>query len=88
MATLAIDINQLNPSDLLRKIQHGDTVWLTCNGQTVATVNPTVSQQTPAKGEQLGSIRIGTMQGQFTVSEDFDAPLPNDLLNAFEGQHK
>ena len=86
MATLAIDINQLNPSDLLRKIEHGDTVWLTCNGQTVATVNPTASQKTLVKGEQLGSIRIGTMKGQFTVSEDFDAPLPDALLNAFEGQ--
>jgi len=24
--------------------------------------------------------------GEFTVPDDFDAPLPEDLLNAFEGK--
>ena len=29
---------------------------------------------------------IGLAKGQFTVPEDFNAPLPEDLLNAFEGK--
>ena len=29
---------------------------------------------------------IGLAQGQFTVPEDFNAPLPEDVLRTFEGQ--
>ena len=29
--------------------------------------------------------RIGAMKGMFVVPDDFDAPLPDDLLDAFEG---
>jgi hypothetical protein len=29
--------------------------------------------------------RFGTMAGQFVVPEDFDAPLPEAILAAFEG---
>ena len=38
------------------------------------------------KGTQLGSIRIGTMKGLLQIPSDFDAPLPDDLLDAFEGK--
>jgi hypothetical protein len=30
--------------------------------------------------------RFGSMAGQFIVPEDFDAPLPDDVLAAFEGR--
>jgi len=29
---------------------------------------------------------IGLARGQFTVPEDFNAPLPEDVLQTFEGQ--
>ena len=29
---------------------------------------------------------FGLCKGEFTVPDDFDAPLPEDVLNAFEGQ--
>ena len=29
---------------------------------------------------------FGLCAGEFTVPEDFDDPLPEDILNAFEGQ--
>jgi hypothetical protein len=29
---------------------------------------------------------IGLAQGQFTVPDDFNAPLPEDVLQAFEGR--
>lgn len=28
---------------------------------------------------------IGAMKGEFEVPDDFDAPLPDEVLNAFEG---
>ena len=30
--------------------------------------------------------RLGTLAGKLRVSEDFDAPLPDDILDAFEGR--
>jgi hypothetical protein len=29
---------------------------------------------------------LGIFRGQFTVPDDFDAPLPDDLLDLFEGR--
>lgn len=37
--------------------------------------------------ERSRARRIGAMKGKFIVSDDFDAPLPDDLLDAFEGRH-
>ncbi|MCA8047834.1 hypothetical protein [Burkholderia arboris] len=31
-------------------------------------------------------IRFGVLQGQVRIADDFDAPLPDYLLNAFEGR--
>jgi hypothetical protein len=33
-----------------------------------------------------GSRPIGLAKGQFTVPDDFNAPLPEDVLQAFEGK--
>jgi hypothetical protein len=39
-------------------------------------LNPPPSQPRP----------IGLAKGQFTVPDDFNAPLPEDVLQSFEGQ--
>lgn len=31
--------------------------------------------------------RIGAMKGKFILDDNFDAPLPDELLDAFEGLH-
>lgn len=35
--------------------------------------------------EAAGPRRPGCLVGRFRVSEDFDAPLPEDIVEAFEG---
>ena len=35
--------------------------------------------------EKKPKIRFGVLKGKVTVAEDFDAPLPDDLLSQFEG---
>jgi antitoxin (DNA-binding transcriptional repressor) of toxin-antitoxin stability system len=30
-------------------------------------------------------IRFGVLKGEITVADDFDAPLPDDVLRSFEG---
>lgn len=37
------------------------------------------------KREEPKGHRIGAMKGKLVLPADFDAPLPDDLLNAFEG---
>lgn len=38
----------------------------------------------PSRPSQLRP--IGLAKGQFTVPDDFNAPLPEDILQAFEGK--
>ena len=35
--------------------------------------------------ESSSKIRFGVLKGKVKVSEDFDAPLPDDLISKFEG---
>jgi hypothetical protein len=32
--------------------------------------------------------KLGAFAGQITISEDFDAPLPEELLASFEGKKR
>ena len=41
-----------------------------------------------ANPRTLGNITLGLLKGQITVPDDFDDPLPDDLLDAFEGKGK
>ncbi|WP_175721273.1 hypothetical protein [Burkholderia anthina] len=37
-------------------------------------------------GPVHSSVRFGVLQGQARIADDFDAPLPDYLLDAFEGR--
>lgn len=42
-----------------------------------------------AESQPAGSPRrFGTLAGRFVVPDDFDAPLPDDILSAFEGNEE
>lgn len=41
-------------------------------------------EEVPSKIKKLR--QFGLCAGEFIVSEDFDEPLPEDILNAFEGK--
>ena len=44
----------------------------------MARLLPLESRRTP--------IRFGVLKGKVKIADDFDAPLPDDLLAAFEGR--
>lgn len=48
---------------------------------TVLEEEPLTKSQPPAPIR-----RFGTMAGQFVVPDDFNAPLPGEILDDFEGQ--
>lgn len=61
-------------SALLERVAAGEEIVITRRGQAIAKL----SAVAPAQRE------FGIDAGVFTVPDDFDAPLPADLLDAFE----
>jgi prevent-host-death family protein len=64
-------------SELLRRVVGGDEITICRAGVPVARL---IAAKPQAKPRPLGMYR-----GQFTVPEDFDAPLPDELLAQFYG---
>ncbi len=62
----------------LSRVQAGETVVILRNNEAVAELIPVP----PTK---LGRRPIGLSEGKFVVPDDFDAPLPEDVLRDFEG---
>ena len=65
-------------SKLLAKVERGGEVVIARAGKPVARL---VAIETPAVKPTLGADA-----GTFVVPDDFDAPLPADVLDAFEGR--
>lgn len=62
-------------SALLRRVATGEEITITSGGMPVARLVPI----------QRGTDRVlGRDRGVFEVPEDFDAPLPDDMLRGFE----
>jgi prevent-host-death family protein len=67
-------------SQLLQRVAAGEEIIIANRGTPVARLIP---EQRPEWRRQLGVDR-----GRFTVPDDFDAPLPAEILAGFWGQEK
>ena len=56
----------------------GETVIVLANDQPVAEMRPLAKHQ--------GKRPMGLAKGDFVVPDDFDDPLPDDVLQLFEGE--
>jgi prevent-host-death family protein len=65
-------------SSLIRRVAEGEEVVITRNGVPVARL---VAVGKPGTRRKLGRLR-----GKLRVADDFDAPLPDAVLDAFEGK--
>jgi antitoxin (DNA-binding transcriptional repressor) of toxin-antitoxin stability system len=63
---------------LLARVEAGEHIVVVRGGRPVAEIRP-VSSPPPA------SRPFGLAAGTFTVPDDFDGPLPSDILRDFEG---
>jgi antitoxin (DNA-binding transcriptional repressor) of toxin-antitoxin stability system len=61
-------------SRLIEDVAAGEEIVITRRGEAVASLGPP-----PGRAPQFGVDR-----GRFVVPDDFDAPLPDELLDAFE----
>lgn len=79
MAQVSIEDIQRDLSTYLQRVEAGETLLIVRAGKPVAEVKPVVTS--------VETLRpFGLCAGEFTVPDDFDAPLPEDILNAFEGK--
>lgn len=64
-------------SRLIDQVNAGEEVVITRHGRPVARL--VQANATPPKR------KLGTLKGKVQMSEDFDAPLPDEILKLFEG---
>lgn len=77
MYSIEISKDQAGFAELLRRVLSGEEVIISQEGTPVARIVPIAEQTLP---------RIpGLDRGKVTISPDFDAPLPDDVLNSFQG---
>jgi prevent-host-death family protein len=66
-------------SKLLARVERGEEVVIARAGAPIARLVPERRRPAPV---------FGVDRGKLTVPKDFDAPLPDDLLEAFEGRKR
>ena len=79
MSTVSVQELQDDPAACIDRVEAGEHLVVTRGGQPVAELRPVSVART-------GPRPFGLAAGTFTVPDDFDAPLPDDILREFEGQ--
>lgn len=79
MVAVSITDIERELSAFLRRVEEGETVTILRDGQPIAEIRPVPADARPPRPYGLGA-------GEFTVPDDFDEPLPDDILAAFEGR--
>lgn len=79
MSTITLDEMQRDWNRFLQRVKAGETLVLLESNQPVAEIKPLGHN-----GEGLRPYAL--CAGAFRVPDDFDAPLPDELLDQFEGR--
>ena len=75
--TVELDDAKADPSTLIERVRLGEEIVIALAGEPVARLAAEPSRQPR---------RPGSAKGQFWMSDDFNDPLPDDLLDLFEGK--
>jgi prevent-host-death family protein len=76
MITIGIRAAKAQWTQLLRRVQQGEEIVISRRGRPVAGLRGV---------SPFRKRRLGIDEGAFEVPDDFDAPLPDDIVAAFEG---
>lgn len=66
-----------DPTSLLDRVEAGESIVVMRDGRAVAELRPIAMLQSAPRP-------FGLAAGSFTVPDDFDAPLPEEILREFE----
>ena len=78
MTTISVHEIQRDPLGILRRVEAGETLLIVRDEQPVAEIKPTLAQARRPRP-------YGLCAGQFTVPGDFDQPLPESIIQEFDG---
>ncbi len=78
MRTVGIHAAKAQFSRLVDAAAAGEEILITKSGKPIARLGPLTSQKSKRK--------LGALAGKLRVPENFDAPLPDEILDAFEGR--
>ncbi|MGB3519021.1 MAG: hypothetical protein WBA43_21380 [Elainellaceae cyanobacterium] len=78
MLSVTVDELLRDPSKYMRQVEEGETFIIVQAEKAIAELRPISSSS-----KQLRP--FGLCAGKFTVPDDFDAPLPKEILSVFEG---
>ena len=78
MTTFNIHEAKTNFSKLVDAVMHGEEIIIAKAGKPAAKLVP-ISIVKPKR-------KPGALKGKIQIADDFDSPLPNDILNDFEGK--
>ncbi len=78
MLTVNVHEAKTQLSRLLAAVEAGEEVVIARSGRPVARLVG-LAPEAPRR-------RLGSLAGKFTVPDDFDDPLPDDVLALFEGR--
>ena len=71
-------------SQLLKKVLQGEEIAISLEGKEIARLVPVARKNVTSADKQS---RIpGIDAGRFVVPDDFDDPLPSEILQAFNGE--
>ena len=75
---VSVEEIEKDPGAYLHRVLEGETVVVFEKDQPVAEMRPL--------SKRAGKRPIGLAKGDFVVPDDFDDPLPEDVLRSFEGE--
>jgi antitoxin (DNA-binding transcriptional repressor) of toxin-antitoxin stability system len=79
MVQVNIDEIERDFSTYLQRVEDGEVFVIIKAGRPMAEIKPVHSLPTPPRP-------YGLCAGEFTVPDDFDAPLPESIVTEFEGK--
>ena len=80
MATVTLDEIQRDFLGYLHRVQAGETLVIVQVDKPIAAIKP-------IKKNRPQTLRpFGLCAGEFQVPDDFDAPLPEEIIKQFEGK--
>ena len=79
MVNVTVEEIQRDPLKYLHQVEAGETLIVVRVDRPIAELRPIVPNPKSLRP-------FGLCAGEFVVPDDFDAPLSEDLLSAFEGK--
>jgi antitoxin (DNA-binding transcriptional repressor) of toxin-antitoxin stability system len=79
MTAIAFSEVERDPSGCLRRVEAGETLLVVRDDRAIAEIKPVAALARAPRP-------FGLARGEFEVPDDFDQPLPPEVLDLFEGR--